>query len=276
MTAKIIDGKAIAAKIRQKLKERIEKESLTPCLVVALVGNNPASKIYVKMKQRACEEVGIRSDTITFPEDATQEDVVKLVEEFNKDQKVHGILVQLPLPKHINEQEVLERIAPEKDVDGLTEANMGKLLIGGGGLVPCTPRGVMKLIESTGVELEGKQAVVVGRSNLVGKPVSLLLQRKNCTVTMCHSRSKPLGDYTKQADILVVAVGKPKLVTADMVKEGAIVIDVGVNRLEDGTLCGDVDFEGVKEKAGFITPVPGGVGPMTIACLLENVVNAST
>ena len=262
MTAKIIDGKAIAAKIRQKLKERIEKESLTPCLVVVLVGNNPASKIYVKMKQRACEEVGIRSDTITFPEDATQEDVVKLVEEFNKDQKVHGILVQLPLPKHINEQEVLERIAPEKDVDGLTEANMGKLLIGGGGLVPCTPRGVMKLIESTGVELEGKQAVVVGRSNLVGKPVSLLLQRKNCTVTMCHSRSKPLGDYTKQADILVVAVGKPKLVTADMVKEGAIVIDVGVNRLEDGTLCGDVDFEGVKEKAGFITPVPGGVGPM--------------
>jgi len=276
MTAKVIDGKAIAAGIRQELKKRIEKERLSPSLAVVLVGDDPASKVYIRMKSRACEEVDIHSDTFILPEDTTQEDVIKLVEAFNKDPKVHGILVQLPLPEHINEREVIEKIAPEKDVDGLTPENMGKLLSGEGNLTPCTPRGVMKLIESTGVELEGKHAIVVGRSNLVGKPVSLLLQRKHCTVTMCHSRSKPLEGYTKQADVLVVAVGRPKLITADMVKEGVVVIDVGVNRLEDGSLCGDVDFESVKERAAFITPVPGGVGPMTIACLLENTVNAST
>lgn len=275
MTAELIDGKVIAADIKKKLKRDIEKLKLTPGLAVILVGEDPASRLYVKMKRRACGEIGVYSDVNRLPVTASKGDILALIEKLNADPQIHGILVQLPLPGEIDEREILEQIAVEKDVDGLTITNMGKLFLGHGHLFPCTPRGIIRLIKSTGEELGGKHAVVVGRSDHVGKPVSMLLQRENCTVTMCHSRTQPLADYTKQADILVAAVGKPKLIKADMVKVGAVVIDVGINQLEDGSLCGDVDFEAVKEKAAHITPVPGGVGPMTIASLMENVVESA-
>lgn len=275
MTSKIIDGKATAQLIQEMLKSEISALKLKPGLTAILVGENPASKIYISTKEKACAEVGIKFKKFTFREKVLEEDLISLIKKLNKDKKVHGVLVQLPLPKHISEQKVLDSIKPAKDVDGLGTFNAGKLLLGEKGILPATPKGVMKLLESTGINLEGKHAVVLGRSNLVGKPLSLLLQRANCTVTMCHSKTRNLAEITKQADILVSAVGKTKTITAEMVKRGAVVVDVGINWLENGHITGDVDFDAVKEIASFITPVPGGVGPMTVACLLENVVEAA-
>ncbi len=274
MTAKIIDGRAISKEIRESLKEEIKTLNETPGLAAVLVGEDPASKLYVSFKQKACEEVGIYHELHKYPDTITREELLGLIKKLNDDPKIHGILVQLPLPKHINEQEILDNICPRKDVDGLGTYNMGRLMIGKPELEPATPSGVMQMLKHEGIEIEGKHAVVIGRSNIVGKPLALMLQRENATVTMCHSRSKPLEKYTKEADILCVAVGKPGLITADMVKEGAIVIDVGINRLETGKVVGDVDFESVKEKASYITPVPGGAGPMTITMLLKNTVQA--
>lgn len=275
MTAKIINGKATAQLIKEMLKSEISALKLKPGLAAILVGENPASKIYISTKEKACAEVGIKFKKFTFREKVLEEDLITLIKKLNKDKKIHGVLVQLPLPKHISEQKVLDSIKPSKDVDGLGTFNAGKLLLGEKGILPATPKGVMKLLESTGIALEGKHAVVLGRSNLVGKPLSLLLQRANCTVTMCHSKTTNLSEITKQADLLISAVGKVKTITAEMVKEGALVIDVGINRFENGHITGDVDFEAVKEITSFITPVPGGVGPMTVACLLENVVEAA-
>lgn len=269
MAAKIIDGKKIAEDLRANLKKRTSKLKEKPGLAVVLVGNNPASEVYVNMKEKKCEEVGFYSKKVILPENIDEEKLLGIIDELNQDSKIHGMLVQLPLPKHINESFIIDAILPHKDADGFHPINMGNMLIGKNIILPATPKGVMKLIESTGINLEGKHAVVVGRSNIVGKPISILLQQKNCTVTMCHSKSKPLEKYTKQADILVVAIGKPKAITKDMVKKGAIVIDVGTNKVNN-QLVGDVDFEEVKKVAGYITPVPRGVGPMTIACLLEN------
>jgi len=269
MTAKIIDGKKIAEEIRASLKKEIAKLKQKPGLAVILVGNNPASQVYVNMKEKKCEETGFYFKKILLQENTSEEKLLGIIDELNQDNKIHGILVQLPLPNHIDEQLIIDAILPHKDADGFNPINMGNMLIGKNIIISATPKGVIKLIESTGVKLEGKHAVVVGRSNIVGKPVSILLQQKNCTVTMCHSRTKPLAEYTKKADILVVAIGKPKAITKDMVKKGAIVIDVGTNKVYD-KLVGDVDFEEVKKVAGYITPVPRGVGPMTIACLLEN------
>jgi len=266
---KVIDGKKVAEKIRAELKRKVGKLKVKPGLAVVLVGNNAASEVYVNMKEKKCDEIGFYSKKIVLPSDVSEEKLLQVVDELNQDPKIHGMLVQLPLPKHINSQLIIDAILPHKDADGFNPINMGNMLIGKNIIVPATPKGVVKLIESTGVKLEGKHAVVVGRSNIVGKPVSILLQQRNCTVTMCHSRTKPLAEYTKQADILVVAMGKGRAITKDMVKKGAIVIDVGTNKLYD-KLVGDVDFDNVKEIAGYITPVPGGVGPMTIACLLEN------
>lgn len=277
MPAQILDGKALAQAIRVELKARVQKfkESGQDIgLAAVLVGENPASKVYVNIKEKTCAEVGIKSEKIELPEKTQEEELIKLIQDLNQRKDIHGILVQLPLPKHLNEKRILEFIDPEKDVDGFHFANVGRLFLGDKRVVPCTPLGIMKLIESSNVELEGKHAVVVGRSNTVGKPTALLLLERNCTVSVCHSRTKDLGEITKQADILVAAVGKAKLITKEMVKPGALVIDVGINRVE-GEIIGDVDFEKVKEKAAFITPVPGGVGPMTVAMLLENTVKAA-
>lgn len=269
MPAKIIDGNKVAQEIRDQLKKEVDKLDVNPGLAVVLVGNDPASEIYVNMKEKNCNQVGFYSKKILLPENTTEMELLKIIDDLNQDEKIHGMIVQLPLPKHINEQLIIDSILPHKDADGFHPINLGNMLIGNNVVLPATPKGVMKLIESTGVSLEGKHAVVVGRSNIVGKPISILLQQKNCTVTMCHSRSKPLSDYTKQADILIAAAGVPKLIKKDMIKKGAIVIDVGTNKV-DGKLVGDVDFDEVKEVAGHITPVPGGVGPMTRAMLLEN------
>ena len=271
MTAKIIDGKELAQKVRNNVKKSLESLNITPGLAVILVGKNPASQVYVRMKERACKEVGIHFERFDLDEGVNEIDVLKLIDELNQRDSVHGILVQLPLPSHLDEKFIIESILPHKDVDGFTPINLGNLLIGANRIVPATPKAIIKLIESTNIDIEGLHAVVVGRSNIVGKPVSLLLQQKDATVTMCHSKSKPLKRYTRQADILVVAVGKPNLITGNMVKKGAIVIDVGINRVGK-KLIGDVDFESVKNVASYITPVPGGVGPMTIACLLENII----
>lgn len=275
LTAKIIDGKAIAASVRQDVKERAAKltaEGITPTLVVVVVGNNPASAVYVRNKIKACEEAGIRSIKEALPEETTEDELLELIDRLNKDENVHGILVQLPLPKHIREHRVLENIDPSKDVDGFHANNAGKLLTGLPGFRPCTPFGVIRMLESTGENLSGKHAVVIGRSNIVGKPMAIMLLEKNCTVTVTHSRTVDLPAMTRQADIIIAAVGIPNTLTADMVKPGAIVIDVGINRNAEGKLGGDVDFAGVSEVAGWITPVPGGVGPMTIAMLLDNCV----
>jgi len=269
MTAKIIDGKAIAKKIREQLKEKVSKLKVKPGLAVVLVGEDPASEVYVNMKEKKCNEIGFNSKKIVLPADIDELELLRIVDELNNDPKIHGMLVQLPLPDHINEQLIIDAILPHKDADGFNPINMGNMLIGKNIILPATPKGMMKLIESTGVDLKGKHAVVVGRSNIVGKPISILLQQKHCTVTMCHSRTKPLEQYTKQADILIAAVGKPNLITKDMVKPGAIVIDAGTSKV-DGKLVGDVNYEEVSQIASHITPVPGGVGPMTIACLLEN------
>ncbi|MCC6502942.1 MAG: bifunctional methylenetetrahydrofolate dehydrogenase/methenyltetrahydrofolate cyclohydrolase FolD [Deltaproteobacteria bacterium] len=278
-TAKIINGKEIAAQVRAELKSEIEelknKTGTTPGLTVVLVGENPASVVYVRNKIKACEEVGIKSVQHKLPETTTHAELLALIRELNASKDVHGILVQLPLPKQIDEEEILEEISPSKDVDGFHPYNVGRLMIGNPVLQPCTPYGVMRLIESTGVDLSGKDAVVVGRSNIVGKPMAMMLLRRNATVTVCHSKTKDLAERIKKADILVAAIGRAEFIKGEWVKEGAVVIDVGMNRSQDGKLVGDVDFEGASERASFITPVPGGVGPMTIAMLLKNTVEAA-
>lgn len=274
MSATLINGKQIAKETYAELKERTEalaEKGIIPGLTVIIVGENPASMTYVASKEKKAAQLGWNSKVIRLEESISQAELIEVIEKLNADEGVDGILVQLPLPKHINELDVLEKIDPDKDVDGFHIVNSGRLFAGLDGFVPCTPKGIMKLIASTGVDISGKNAVVLGRSLIVGKPIALLLTAENATVTICHSRTADLREHTLRADILVAAIGKPKFVTADMVKEGAVVIDVGINRTEEG-LVGDVDFESVKEKAGYITPVPGGVGPMTIAMLMENTV----
>jgi methylenetetrahydrofolate dehydrogenase (NADP+)/methenyltetrahydrofolate cyclohydrolase len=284
MTAQIIDGKQVSADMRAEIKEEVaqlKEKGIVPGLGVILVGEDPASKSY----ERTCEDLGIFSDDNRLPEDATQEELLTRVEKMNKDPKINGILVQLPLPKHLNEAEVLLAIDPDKDVDGFHPMNVGKMMVGEKAFLPCTPHGVIQLLMRSGVTIEGAKVVIVGRSNIVGKPLANMLIQKNktgnATVTVCHTRTKDLADQTRQADIIIAAAGRPNTVTADMVKEGVVVIDVGVNRVEDTTkksgyrLVGDVDFEAVKEKASFITPVPGGVGPMTITMLMYNTVDSA-
>ena len=269
----IIDGKALAAKLRGELKEKVaafKSEKGDIGLAVVLVGEDPASQVYVRNKIKACEEVGIRSFSYHLPAESSQEEVEALVDELVVSEKVHGILVQLPLPKHLDEQRILKRIPASKDVDGFCAENVGNLAMNRETIVACTPFGVMKMLEEYGIDPKGKSAVVLGRSNIVGKPMAMLLVNADATVTVCHSKTKDLKDVCAAADILVVAIGRAKFVTADMVKQGAVVIDVGMDRDENGKLCGDVDYENVKEKASFITPVPGGVGPMTITMLLYN------
>lgn len=276
MSAKIIDGKKIAADIRAEIKKEIMALKEPPGLAVILVGNDPASAAYVRMKEKDCKEVGIQSFHKDLPENATEKELLKLIRQLNKNEHVHGILVQLPIPKHINEKKVMATILPEKDVDGFHAVNAGKLLSGDKtGLVSCTPAGIIDLIKSTGVAMSGQRAVIIGRSNIVGKPVTILLMNENCTVTVCHSKTKDLPGVIREGDIVVAAIGRPKMITADMVKEGAIVIDVGINRV-DGKLVGDVDYDEVVKKASFITPVPGGVGPMTRALLLKNTLEAQS
>ena len=277
MSASIIDGKEIAKKFYREIKARtaaLQEKGITPGLTVIIVGENPASQTYVASKEKRALKLGWNSEVIRLPESAGQQELCEIIDRLNADESVDGILVQLPLPKHISELEVLERISPAKDVDGFHIINSGRLIAGLDCFVPCTPKGVIKLIDSTGVDIAGKNAVVIGRSLIVGKPAALLLTARNATVTLCHSKTENLADYTRRADIVVAAIGKPRFVTADMIKEGAVVIDVGINRV-DGELCGDVDFDSVKEKAGYLTPVPGGVGQMTIAMLMENTVIAA-
>lgn len=277
MTARIIDGKSIAKELRESLAPRVaalKEQGITPGLTVIVVGDDPASAIYVRNKERACVKLGMNSQVLRFPAGTTQEEILNTVRLLNQDDSVHGILVQLPLPRHIDEQAVLRAIDPDKDVDGFHAMNAGRLMNGEPGFVACTPKGVMRLLEVSGVELDGKNAVVVGRSNIVGKPMALLLLQKNCTVTIAHSHTKDLTAVTRSADILVVAVGRAGFITGDMIKPGAAVMDVGINRV-DGKVVGDVDFESAKEVASCITPVPGGVGAMTIAMLMENTVEAA-
>ena len=275
-----IDGKMVSAKIRENLKSEItaytEKYGSRPGLAVVLVGDDPASAVYVRNKHRACEEVGIRSEVHVLPKETTEEELLTLLSAMNLDPAIHGILVQLPLPKHISEERVINTISPDKDVDAFHPSNAGKLLLGQYRFLPCTPAGVMELLRAYDISVAGKECVVVGRSNIVGKPQALLLLEENGTVTVCHSKTKNLAEVTRRADILVAAVGKARFITADMVKDGAVVIDVGINRLPDGKLCGDVDYDVVEGKASYITPVPGGVGPMTITMLLINTLCAAT
>ena len=274
----LIDGKKISTEIKDELKvtvEELKKQGVETCLAVIQVGDDPASSIYVRNKKRACAYVGIESLSYELPEETTEEELVKLVKELNANDKVHGILVQLPLPKHINADTIIRTISPDKDVDGFHPESVGRLCIGEPGFVSCTPAGIIQLLKRSEIEIEGKECVVVGRSNIVGKPMSILLLRENGTVTITHSRTKDLKEVTGRADILVVAIGKPKFITADYVKEGAVVIDVGMHRNEENKLCGDVDFDDVKDKVSAITPVPGGVGPMTIAMLMYNCVEAA-
>jgi len=277
--AKIIDGKLIAAKVREEIAEKVKdiaaRKGVTPGLAVVIVGENPASQVYVRNKKRACEEVGMYSEVHELPESTTQEELIALVCKLNVDDKIHGILVQLPLPKHLNEEEIIEKIDPDKDVDAFHTQNTGKIMIGNHDFLPCTPAGVMKLLEFESIDVSGKECVIVGRSNIVGKPQAMLLLHANGTVTICHSRTKDLDEVTRRADILVVAIGKPDFITGNMVKDGAVVIDVGMNRKADGKLTGDVDFASVEPKASHITPVPGGVGPMTITMLLQNTLTAA-
>ncbi|WP_303150653.1 bifunctional methylenetetrahydrofolate dehydrogenase/methenyltetrahydrofolate cyclohydrolase FolD [uncultured Ruminococcus sp.] len=276
---KLISGKEVSTSIRAKIKEEAQKlrddYGIQPGLAVILVGNDPASQIYVRNKQKACEEVGFHAFEYRLNENSTQEQLLDLIGVLNKDNKVHGILVQLPLPDHIDPQTVINTISPEKDVDAFHPINVGKIMLGDYEFLPCTPAGVMELIDSTGVEISGKNCVVVGRSNIVGKPMAMLLLHRNATVTICHSRTKNLAEVCAGADILVSAVGKAHFITADMVKEGAMVIDVGMNHDENGKLCGDVEFSTVDPRASYITPVPGGVGPMTITMLMKNTLRAA-
>lgn len=276
--ANLIDGKAVSARVKEEVRKETEALAETygkrPGLAVVIVGNDPASRVYVNNKKKACETVGFQSFEYALPEDTTQEELLGLVETLNADPHVNGILVQLPVPRQIDDKAIINAISPEKDVDAFHPSNVGRIMIGEYAFLPCTPAGVMELIDSTGTEISGKKCVVIGRSNIVGKPMAMLLLHRSGTVTICHSRTQDLASVTREADILVAAVGKANFVTADMVKEGAVVIDVGMNRLENGKLCGDVDFEAVSPKASWITPVPGGVGPMTIAMLMRNTLTA--
>lgn len=277
MAAKILDGAAMALEVEKELKQRVEalrERGVVPGLCVILVGSDPASQTYVANKEKACARLGIHSRTVRMGEETTQAELEAEIERANEDEAIHGILVQLPLPTGLDEHRALALIRPEKDVDGFHAVNMGRLARGEDCVVACTPKGALHMLKAAGVPIAGKNAVVIGRSNIVGKPMALLLLQENATVTICHSRTENLAEYTRRADILVAAVGKPRFVTADMVREGAAVLDVGINRV-NGKLCGDVDFEHVKEKAGWISPVPGGVGKMTIAMLMENTVSAA-
>lgn len=278
MAATVIWGNELASKFREDMKQELEglkKEGIEPGLTVVIVGEDPASKSYVKAKSKACDQIGIRSNVIELPADTTEQDLVTLVQTLNGDDTVHGILVQLPLPKQIREEVIIETISPEKDVDGFHPTTIGKMLTGQDTFFPCTPFGVVKMVQSQNIPIEGKHVVVVGRSNIVGKPVGQLFLNENATVTYCHSKTKNLKEITRQADILIVAVGRIHMITAEHVKEGAVVIDVGVNRKEDGKLTGDVDFDSVEPVASYITPVPKGVGPMTITMLLHNTIKAA-
>lgn len=277
--ATIIDGKAISQKIRSEVKAAteilIKEKGVTPGLAVVLVGDNPASKVYVGSKEKACVEMGFYSEKHVLPVTASQDELLKLIDKLNKDKNIHGILVQLPLPRQINEDLVLEAISPEKDVDGFHPYNVGRLAVGKPLFQPCTPYGMMKMLEYSSISVEGKHAVIIGRSNIVGKPIALMLLQKSATVTICHSKTKDLKAEVKRADIVVAAIGKPEFVTGDMLKEGAVVLDVGINRLESGKLVGDVDFASAEKVASAITPVPGGVGPMTIAMLMYNTLESA-
>ncbi|MEA3321069.1 MAG: bifunctional methylenetetrahydrofolate dehydrogenase/methenyltetrahydrofolate cyclohydrolase FolD [Bacillota bacterium] len=279
MSAVIVSGKDLAKEKRAFIKEKVTElhmeKNILPSLAVILVGQDPASQSYVRAKEKACEEAGIKSILEEYPSSITQEELLERITYFNGDASVHGILVQLPLPDHIDELAVIEHISPSKDVDGFHPVNIGRMMINQKSFLPCTPYGIVEMIKSLDVSISGKHVVVIGRSNIVGKPVGQLLLKEDATVTYCHSRSKDLASITKQADILIAAVGRAKLIGPEYVKDGAIVIDVGVNRLETGKLCGDVDFEAVKEKASYITPVPGGVGPMTITMLLHNTLQSA-
>jgi len=277
--AHIIDGKALALSLREGIQQEVsvlEKDTgIRPGLAAVLVGDDPASAVYVRNKKTACEKAGLYPQEHVLPASTTQEALLALIHQLNADPKIHGILVQLPLPAHIESKTILQAVSPEKDVDGFHPLNVGRLVEGDPVFVPCTPKGVIHMIDSTGVDIAGKRAVVIGRSNIVGKPVAMLLLHRHATVTICHSRTKDLPAVVREADIVIAAIGKPLFVTPDMVKEGAVVIDVGINRLADGKLVGDVDFDRVKERAGWITPVPGGVGPMTIAMLLQNTLESA-
>lgn len=275
---RIIDGKAVSRQVKEQVRletEELKKKGITPGLAVIIVGEDPASQVYVRNKEKACEEVGFYSEKFALPENTTQQELNNLVKELNGKKEINGILCQLPLPSHLDDKEVINLINPIKDVDAFHPVNVGAIMIGDYNFLPCTPAGVMELIHSTGVDVTGKKAVVMGRSNIVGKPMAMLLLHENATVEIVHSKTKDLASVTREADILVAAIGKAKFVTADMVKDGAVVIDVGMDRDENGKLCGDVDFEGVKDKCSYITPVPGGVGPMTISMLMKNTLTAA-
>lgn len=277
--AEIIDGKVVAAAVRGRIRTEVEAFVQTtgkrPGLAVIIVGEDPASQVYVRNKKRGCEEVGMHSEEYALPMETTEEELLALIDKLNNDSQIHGILVQLPLPAHLDAEKVILAIDPEKDVDAFHPQNVGKIMIGNFSFLPCTPAGVMELLKHYQIDLCGKSCVIIGRSNIVGKPQAMLMLKENATVTICHSKTKNLAEITKNADILVAAIGKAGFVTADMVKEGAVVVDVGINRTADGKLCGDVDFETVRAKASYITPVPGGVGPMTITMLLENTLTAA-
>lgn len=277
--AKILDGKAVSQRVKNALKDEtekfVEKYGIRPGLAVVIVGDDPASRVYVNSKKKACAEIGYYSEEHALPESTTEGELLSLVEKLNGDEKIHGILVQLPLPKHINEEKIINAINPKKDVDAFHPVNVGKIMIGNFDFLPCTPAGVMELINEAGIDLTGKNCVVVGRSNIVGKPQAMLLLHKNATVTICHSKTKNIKEITKNADVLVAAVGRAQMFDGDYIKDGAVVIDVGMNRLENKKLVGDVDFESAAKKAFCITPVPGGVGPMTIAMLMKNTLTAA-
>ena len=275
----IIDGKKVSAEVKEEVRQQTlklkETHGITPGLAVVILGDDPASRVYVNNKKKACELVGFKSEEYALPAETTQQELLNLVETLNNKDDINGILVQLPLPKHLDDKAVIAAINPKKDVDAFHAVNVGKIMLGEYDFLPCTPAGVMEMLHSYNIEVSGKNCVVIGRSNIVGKPMAMLLLHENGTVTICHSRTRDLAEVTKQADILVAAVGRPKFVTADMVKDGAVVIDVGMDRDENGKLCGDVDFENVKDKCSYITPVPGGVGPMTIATLMKNTLKAA-
>lgn len=275
----IINGKEISENLCAQLKEKVKKlndeQGIYPSLAVIIVGEDPASRIYVNNKKKACEKIGIKSHEFALPSDISEVELLKLISELNSRSDINGILVQLPLPSHLNEKTVIEHIDPMKDVDAFHEVNVGKIVTGNFSFLPCTPAGILKLLDAYNIEIKGKNCVIIGRSNIVGKPMSMLMLHRDATVTICHSKTKNLKEFCSNADILIAAVGKAKFVTSDMVKQGAVVIDVGINRDENGKLCGDVDFNSVKDVASYITPVPGGVGPMTIAMLMENAIEAA-
>ena len=275
---KIISGKEVSQNVKMRVAEEVKElkaNGIEPCLAVILVGDDSASKVYVNNKKKACEFCGIRSLEYLLPENTKQEELIELVKKLNDDESVNGILCQLPLPKHLDEKEILNLIKPEKDVDAFHPENVGHIMIGDFNFLPCTPAGIMEMLKSENISLDGKHCVIIGRSNIVGKPMAMLMLKENATVTVCHSHTQNLKEIVKQADVIVAAVGRPKFVTADMVKDGAVIVDVGINRGEDGKLCGDVDFDGCCEKSSYITPVPGGVGPMTIATLMQNTITAA-